>query len=102
MKKKNIVRITDAIGTAVLGALIIWGGFDILFNARTVFVEVEGVVIVGIALMFFLASSILYNQRKLSRAIEDINNHLGISPKEKTRTEDKNREEGDQNNPNEE
>lgn len=72
MNKRNEVRRGDPIAAAIIGALGIYGGMDILFSARSALHEIEGLLFIGFALVFFIASTLLHNQRKLWKTIQDI------------------------------
>ena len=77
-----LIRLSDPIVAAIVGALIFWGGLDILFSARSALHEIEAILTIGIALTFFLAAILFYNQRKLWKAIQEIKTPEMISEKE--------------------
>lgn len=71
MSTKHEVK-SGAIAVAVLGVLALVLGIIILKDARTVMHETEGLMMIGFAFLFFAAATILENQRKLWKTMQDL------------------------------
>lgn len=72
MSTKHEVK-SGAIAVAVLGVLALVLGIIVLKDARTVMHETEGLMMIGFAFLFFVASTVLGNQRKLWKTMQDLN-----------------------------
>lgn len=70
MNSKNEVK-GGGIAVAILGAIALVLGIMALSDARTVMHEIEGLMMIGFAFLFFVASTILGNQRKLWKTMQD-------------------------------
>lgn len=70
------------IAVAVLGAIALVLGIMALSDARTVMHETDGLMMIGFAFLFFVASTVLGNQRKIWRTMQEPN--AGESKKKET------------------